>query len=262
MKKYTSLYFTLLKLNFITLLAYRANFINSAVSSIGWGIISIVSMYILTAKTSSVYGWSRNELLLLTGVYSVSIGIFHTIFSRNFDRFSKVIHLGDLDGILLKPIDSQFLLSFTLFNYMSITRLLIGIIFTIYMLVVIHIGITLLSLVGFLIFILLGVLLLYSVWFGLMTLVLWATNLDNFKEFLYQLNNLGRYPSELLYHTGNTFLFLFIPITYIATIPVKSILLKPNIIDITIFIIASITLFFFSRIFWKFALRYYTSANR
>src|SRR6185312_3229309 len=100
------------------------NFINSTISSVGWGIISIISMYILTAKTSSIYGWNRNELLLLAGVYSVSIGIFHTIFSRNFDRFSKVIHLGDLDSILLKPIDSQFSLSFTLFNYMSITRLL------------------------------------------------------------------------------------------------------------------------------------------
>jgi ABC-2 type transport system permease protein len=157
MKRYIRLYVALLQLNFHALLSYRANLVNSAIASIGWGIISIVSMYILTAKNSSIYGWNRNELLLLTGVYSVSIGIFHTIFSRNFDRFSRVIHDGDLDGMLLKPVDSQFSLSFTLFNFMSVTRLLIGLSFTIYILFLLHVQLTIMSLLGFIFFLLLGV---------------------------------------------------------------------------------------------------------
>lgn len=261
MKKYIFLYFAFLKINLTTLFAFRANVINSGISSIGWGIVSIISMYILTAKNSSIYGWSRNELLLLTAVYSIIIGIFHTIFSRNFDRFSRVIHKGELDSILLKPMDSQFSLSLTLFNFMSIVRLIIGVFFCIYMLSLMKVDLTIISILLFFISILFGILLLYSIWFSLITLVMWATNLDNLKDFLYQLNNLGRYPSEVIYQTGNGLLFLFVPLTYIASVPAREILLKPKIIEIVILPVLSLGFFIFSRLFWKFALRNYSGAS-
>jgi ABC-type uncharacterized transport system permease subunit len=52
-------------------MAYRANFINSVISSLGWGIFSVIFMLLLTNKTSSIYQWSRDEILLLTGFYNI-----------------------------------------------------------------------------------------------------------------------------------------------------------------------------------------------
>lgn len=261
MKKYLHLYLTLMKLNFSTLFAYRANFINSVISSIGWGIVSLLSMFILTAKTSTIYGWNRNELLLLTGVYSISIGIFHTIFSRNFDKFATIIHRGELDSVLLKPIDSQFLVSFTYFNFLGIARTVIGVVFSYTILLIMQIEISVSLGIYFFIFLAFGILLMYTVWFGVIVTTMWASNLDNLKDFLYQFNNLGRYPSDMLYKTNNIFLFLLVPLTYVASIPVKQLLNKVNSSEVIVMIVVCGILFFASRKFWHYALRFYTSAN-
>src|SRR3972149_8688112 len=90
MGKYVRIYRDLLRLNLSSLVAYRSNFVNSVVSSTAWGVFSLVSIVLLTYRVQSVFGWTREEILLLTGVYSVVIGVFHTLFSRNFVRFSRL----------------------------------------------------------------------------------------------------------------------------------------------------------------------------
>src|SRR3989344_7547774 len=109
MKRYFRIYKQLCIISLSELLAYRGNFLNSLISSLVWGAFSIVSILLLTAKTKSVFGWTREEIILLTCSYSMLIGIFHLVFSRNFEYFSRIMDLGQLDTFLLKPLDSQFL---------------------------------------------------------------------------------------------------------------------------------------------------------
>lgn len=122
----------LIKINLSSLLAYRANFINSLISSIVWSIFHIMSIYLLTSRTSSVYGWNRSELIMLSGMYLTLSGLFHLLFSINFDRFSKAIDYGQIDIILLKPLDSQFMMSCWYINYASIFRVIAGSTFTLW----------------------------------------------------------------------------------------------------------------------------------
>ncbi len=261
MKRYIKIYSLLLRLNLSALLAYRANFINSVIGTVGWGFVSIASMFLLTSRVTTVYGWTREELLTVTGVYSVIIGIFHMLCSRNVERFSRIINLGQLDSILLKPTDPQFMVSLWLFNYASVFRIIMGIIFTIYMLQKMHIVVTLISFFGFIILMISGLLLLYSVWFSIITITIWFTNLTNLVDFLYGFSNLGRYPPEMIRRTGNLFLFIFLPLTFIATIPIKAILQKALPSDVLMLLLISWGFFFLTRKFFKFALRFYTSAS-
>ena len=248
-------------MNFYLLFAYRVNFINSIIASIGWGVISILSMFILTSRNTSIYGWTRNELLLLSGVYSIVVALFHAFFARNFDRFSRIIHLGQLDLILLKPIDAQFNISFTIFHFTALSRLFIALIFSIWMLSVMHIHFSFLQLIFFIMLIFLGVTIFYGVWFLFLTITIWFSNLSNIKDFLYNFNNLGRYPSEILFKTGNVILLLFLPLTYVASVPVKVLLTKATVSEIIIMLLFAIVFFVSSRKFWQFALRFYTSAS-
>ncbi len=260
MKKYFKVYKTLLQLNLSTLTAYRANFINSLISSLAWGSFSVLSVFLLTSKTSSVYGWSKNELLILIGAYNIFIGIFHLLFSRNFDRFSTLIHYGQLDGLLVKPMDSQFLLSFWFFNYTSFFRILLGILFTVYMLFQTHQALSFLAILGFVIFGIIGILLLYSVWFIIVTFTIWFTRLSNLVELLYNLNGMTRYPQEMFRGTKIIFFFL-LPITLALTTPTKLLFSKSSTSDFFLLFIFSVILFYISRKFWKFALKFYTSAS-
>lgn len=261
MKRYIRIYLLLLRLNLSVLMAYRVSFVNSIVGTIGWGIISILSMYLLTINISNAYGWSKTDLLIAAGVYSVIIGIFHVLFSRNFERFSRIIHLGQLDSILVKPVDSQFLISMWLFNYASLLRVFVGGLFIFYILHVMHIVISFLNVLGFLALMTSSLFLLYAVWFTFTTFTVWFTNLSNLVDFLYGFSYLGRYPPEMVRQSRNVFLFIFLPLTLIATVPAKTIIQKASVVDITELLFFSFFLFFLSRKFWQFALRFYTSAS-
>src|SRR3989344_7678647 len=128
MNHYLHIYKTLLKINLVALLTYRGNFVSSVFSSILWATFGLFLISLLTLRVPMVYGWNREELFMLMLGYNIIVGVFHSLFSRNFERFSQIIHYGELDTLLLKPIDSQFLLSFWLFNYASLSRIVIGIV--------------------------------------------------------------------------------------------------------------------------------------
>ncbi|MCX6791944.1 MAG: ABC-2 family transporter protein [Candidatus Gottesmanbacteria bacterium] len=261
MKKYLNVYRALIHLNFSALVVYRANVINNILGSTVWGVFSLVSIILLTSRTTSVFGWTRDEILLLSGVYALFIGIFHTLFSRNFDRLTYLIRLGMLDAILTKPVDSQFLVSTSIINFTSIIRILLGMVFTWYVISISHITVTL-PLIGlFCIGIGIGLLLLYSIWFIVATLILWYPDLSNLIEFLYSASNIGRYPREMYSHV-NQFLFLFIlPFTFMVIAPTKVLLTKLTLFDSFGLLLFAIVFFLGSRYFWKFALRFYTSAS-
>ncbi len=261
MKKYLRVYLRLIQLNFSALVVYRGNFASDIFASLFWGIFSVISMFLLTLRVTTVYTWSKEELMVLTGVYSIVIGIFHIIFSGNFRRFSRVVHLGQLDGILLKPIDSQFLLSFHIINYATIPRFLGGILFVIYFLRRIGISLNLFDVAMFSIFTCIGILLLYSVWYLLVTITIWQSHLSNITDFLFDFTSSAKYPKEMYLDIKQIVIFVFVPLTLVVTTPTKIFLHKVSISDMIWTSILAAVFFIASRKFWKFALKFYTSAS-
>lgn len=261
MKHYLNVYRTLLRINFSALVVYRTNFINNVLGSTVWGIFSIASIALLTAQTPTLFGWSRNEILLLSGVYSLFIGIFHTLFSRNFDRLSSLIRLGLLDSMLTKPIDSQFLVSMSIVNFASVIRIVLGAGFIWYIVWISHIIVNPAITVGFALGILIGLMLLYSLWFSVTTLIIWFPDLTNLVAFLYSYSNVGRYPREM-YSGLNRFVFIFLlPLTFFVVAPTKILISRLTIYDVVGLLAFSVSFFVASRILWKYALRFYTSAS-
>jgi ABC-2 type transport system permease protein len=248
-------------MNAMMLMTYRANFINSMIATIAWGLFSLFSVVILTSNTSSLYGWSRNELLLLNGYYGLIIGVFHVFFSRNLERFSQVIHFGELDAVLLKPLDSQFMLSLWMVNFASIMRLIIA---GCYVWVVAS-GLSLTFDIGKVIVFaslsLFSIVLLYSLWFCVITLTIWFTKLSNVVELLYNITGMARYPQEMYMQLSWLLMAMLIPVTLLIATPAKVYLQRGTIQDCLMLIGLAVVFFAVSRKFWHFALRYYTSAS-
>lgn len=260
MKKYSRIYKKLLTMNAQMLTAYRANFINSLISSVVWGSITFISILLLTSRISSVNGWTRTDLLLLTAVYNIVIGSFHTIFSRNFDRFSRLMHMGEFDSLLLKPVDAQFSISFWLFNYTGMFRIIVGLIVAGIILntkLVTNIYI----IPAFIFVSIFGVCLMYCIWFLVSTLMVKYTNLSNLVEVLFQINGFGRYPMDIYRGVGVLAFSLIVPLTVAVTVPAKVLTQKAALGDFLMLILITAGFLLATRYMWKFALRFYTSAS-
>lgn len=248
-------------LNSTSLFVYRANLVNNVVASFIWGLATIISILLVTNRVSSVFGWTRTELLIMAGMYSIVIGIFHMFYSRNFDRFAWLINRGELDSVLLKPFDAQLLVSHYLINPASSIRIVIGTVFIGYLLSTYHIAVKPEVVLVAVICIPFSIITLYSFWFIMVTVTIWFSRATNIVDLLYSTSSIARYPAELAKEFAYfVFLFLF-PLTLIVTTPSKALLSKGNVWDILLLLLICIVLFIVSRLFWKFALRYYTSAS-
>ncbi|MEK7571070.1 MAG: ABC-2 family transporter protein [Patescibacteria group bacterium] len=258
---YGRVYKTLLRLNVTKLFAYRANFINSAIAHTIWAAFGVISMLLLTSKVATVYGWTPNELMLLAGTYNLILSFFYFFFSRNFGDLADVIHFGKLDTFLLKPIDTQFLISSWNVGYTQLIRFVIGFGVVWYFLVHMGTSLTFVSLVQFMLLLCASVIILYSFWMLVLTLLLWFTNVSNLVDLLYQINGITRFPSEIYKGFGMILFFVLFPLTLIVVSPTKALLQQMTWQEMLVPIGFAIGMGFLCRRFWQFALRFYTSAS-
>ncbi len=163
--RYLRIYFLLLKLNYLRSLTQRADFFSGLIGSFAWSVFSVIAIYILSANSISVYGWSRGELFILIGVFNIMVGgTFRTFFARNFNRFPQLISQGELDGFLLKPIDTQFAISTQHISIYGFIRIFFAILFTLFMINQAGIAITVISITSFVVFSFFGLMIIYSMW--------------------------------------------------------------------------------------------------
>ncbi|MCX6732397.1 MAG: ABC-2 family transporter protein, partial [Candidatus Roizmanbacteria bacterium] len=255
------MYMAILKINLVYLLTYRANFINNIISALAWGAFQVIWIALLTGKRGTVFGWTPDDMILLTFGYFMVLGIFHFLFSRNFDMFSRIIDRGEFDAILLKPIDSQFHATMRIASYANLIRALVGLVLIIIWIVIKHYTVTPLQVILFSIYICVGVMTLYSIWLIFITTLIWYPNLSNMTDLLYTVNGLARYPGEMIRSSGKVILYILIPLALSISAPMKILLHKNALEDVVILTVSGLSLFIVSRMFWKHSLKFYKSAS-
>ena len=248
-------------LNWQQLVIYRANFINNLISSTVWGGFIVISMLLLMYRTPNAFGWTRDEVMLLVGVFTAAMGIFHGLFTRNFEQLSRIANLGTLDMFLTKPIDSQFYVSLWTVNFAAVARVVWGTVFAAYFFGKLNITFTWNQLIFSLVFLGFGLILLYALWMLVVTLTLKFTRLSNLVELMFSITGVSRFPREMFQSTSEFVFLLVLPLTFIIVTPTKALLARATYVDILGLLLLTCFFFYLSRKFWQFALRFYTSAS-
>ena len=261
MKKYFTIYKTLILLNWYALVEYRTSFITKVLSSMLFTAYHVITVLLLTNTVSSIFGWSRLELLLLASTYSVFIGLYHMFISHNMSRLSEEVYFGRLDFLLLKPVDSQFLATFWLIDFVNGFRVVVGLFLSWYFLHNMNLSITFIDVMLYSAVMILGLCILYSIWVSVISLTIFNPRLSNVVDLLYHITEIGRYPGEM-YRQVSVYIFaLLLPFTLIM-IPATRVLLheftwKQAAESVGVCIIISVL----ARTIWKYSLRFYTSAS-
>ena len=126
MKRFFQLYSSFIKFSFAQFFVYRANALfGTVIQSSLWMLFNLFSIYLVTLRTGSVYGWTVGELILISCVYNLFIGVFGFIFVRGLNDFSELVNSGRLDLFLLKPVDSQLYVSANTPEFKAAVRLVV-----------------------------------------------------------------------------------------------------------------------------------------
>lgn len=261
MKQFVKFYRQLLIANVSRTLAHRVDFLNSIFSTILWGAFSILAIFVITAKSTQVAGWTKGEVILLALTYAIIVGFFHLFFSRNFPTAATLIHHGELDGLLLKPMNSLFLLIAGELNYAQIIRSVITV-FLIWKTVLYYdLHVTFVSIILFCLLTIAGVAILVAIHILFTTLLLYHSYLSNIMEFGSLLVSASRYPMDSLRYVPIYASLVFLPVMAAVNIPTKALIGKASTQDMIIFSLGSGALLWFSLWIWKKSLSHYTGAS-
>ena len=217
-------------------MTFRANFIIELVSSFSWSLMNLAFyalVYNLMAREGryDIAGWEQYEFFVFIATTIFVNSLVEAFFMDNAEELSELTRTGGLDFALLKPIDTQFLVSLRRVNWTGLTKLVLVAGLLAYALPRIEgLRLTPVHVVLYLFYVLLGVAILYSAMIALAATSIWLGRNQSLYDFWFYITNFSRYPMEI--YDGrfgrplrNVFTFV-IPILVVINVP-ATIMAKP-----------------------------------
>jgi ABC-2 type transport system permease protein len=211
-------------------MTFRGNFIIDTISSLCWAMLNVIfyqQIFRFTGSLGDKTGWHRYEFYAFFSTGLIINALVQMFFMTNIDEMTDMIRTGDLDFILLKPIDTQFLVSLRRIEWSSRANLLVGIGFLVYALTQLAHVPGVLQMLLFLIYMACGVAIYYSLMVALGASTVWMGRNLTLYDFWFYITTFSRYPMEIYsgplgYPLRALFTFV-IPILIVINVPARMI---------------------------------------
>jgi ABC-2 type transport system permease protein len=236
---YLRIFQTFARNSLIRDMTFRTNFILQIVSSLGWTAMNVGFYQIIFKYTPSIgqdSGWDQDRFFLFFATTLIINSLVQAFFMPNAEEFSELIRTGGLDFALLKPIDTQFLVTLQKVDWSSVSNFIAGCLIAVLSLYrlanheVDPMIPSLVSVVLYLFFIGCGVAIMYSLMICLSATSIWLGRNQTLYDFWFYITNFSRYPMEMYNHGwGGAMYGIFtfvIPVLVVVNIPAR-ILARP-----------------------------------
>jgi ABC-2 type transport system permease protein len=260
LRKYGRLYSSFFKASFIADMEYRVNFLTRIFGDVFWYLAQIVMFETLYLHTSTIGTWDVHQTRVFLGLLFVVDAIYMVIFSDNLDRLTERVRKGEMDLLLTKPVDSQFMLSCQRVNTALLGNLLIATSWLIFALVRLP-GFDPMRLLWLMILLPTGVVSLYTVRFVFGATAIIFTRSENLQFMWYQVYKLGMRPDKIYFPWLKFLLLTLFPVGIVASVPARALLDPPTYFLFLWAILWTATLLWLSHRFWNFCLKFYSSAS-
>lgn len=212
---------------------FRANFLIETISSLGWVLMN-VGFYVLvfeyTPMIGRYSGWGKYEFFIFLSTTLLVNSLVQGLFMTNADELSELIRTGTLDFALLKPIDTQFLISLQRIDWSAVANLLFGLLLLGFSLIRLHYLPGPIEILLYPVYLACGVAILYALMISLAATSVWLGRNQTLYDFWFYITNFSRYPMEI--YTGrfgtplrHVFTFL-VPVLIVVNVPAR-LLVRP-----------------------------------
>jgi len=259
-KKIIHLYIGFFRASLVADLEYRMNFTIRFFSDVFWYIAQIMTFEIIFMHTRIVGGWSIEQMRVFLSLIFITDAIYMLLWHENFNNLSEGVRRGELDLLLVKPINSQFMISSQRLATAYVGNLLLGVAWLFYTCYSLP-QFNWLQLLWLLIMLPAALSAIYLVRFFLNASSIIFTRADFLQFLWYTIFRLGHRPDRI-YQTAMRFVVLFvIPVGMIASAPARVILEPPDwgIILWALCMVPLVALI--TNRYWNFCLSRYSSAS-
>lgn len=267
-RKYRRVFTTFFRNSLMRELMFRSNFLITLLTRSFWFAVQIIMFDLIYRNVTQINDWSRAEYFGFMATGMLINAIVETFFMPNCARFSELIRTGDLDFALLKPIDTQFLVSMEKMELAMFSQIAFAGGLLIYSLTSANHHATLSEVLTYLVLVAAAVTFFYSLMIGLAATSVFFGRNQGLLDFWFYVTIFARYPSSIYSGspTAEAFRFLFsyvLPILLVVTVPARVMLgkaLEPSWLTWLTVALAAMT-FVISRTIFHWSLRHYRSAS-
>jgi len=230
---YFRVFLTFVRNSLVRDMMFPANFVIESISSFGWVMMN-VGFYLLIFKYTSQINsgntageaWDKYQFFVFIATSMFINSIVQMFFMTNADEFSELIRTGGLDFALLKPIDTQFLISLRKVEWASLANFLVAAALMAYALPHVEgFQLTAWRVFAYLVYVAGGIGILYSLTIVLAAASVWLGRNTSIYDFWFYITNFSRYPREIYsgrwgYPLQWSFTFL-IPVLVVVNVPAR-----------------------------------------
>ena len=225
---YLRVFLTFARNSLVRDMTFRGNFIVDAISSLAWVVPNVILYLQVFRFTNSIgknTGWEQYQFYVFFATGLIMNSVMQTFFMTNIDELTDLIRTGGLDFILLKPIDTQFMVSLRRIEWSSLANLVAGLAILGYSLA--HLAHLPGLLQGLLygVYLICGIAIYYSLMITLGASTIWMGRNLTLYDFWFYIITFSRYPMEI--YTGRVgrplrSLFTFvIPVLIVVNVPAR-----------------------------------------
>ena len=261
MTHYLKLLFVFYKNSLLAEMEYRVNFLVNSLLSLFWMFWGIASVSVFFLHRDSLGGWSYLQALIVLGLFRIFTGLIDGVLRPNIYQVVEYVRRGTLDFVLTKPVNSQFLATLRHIALFKGVDILLGAGLISY--AASQLGITPSpgQIALFIVLLLSGGVIIYSLCLLLITTSFWFVKVDNITEVIFTMYETGRVPATVFSGWIRILITFVVPIAFMTTIPAQAILGTLSWSYALLSLLLATLLLSAASGFWRYALRYYSSAS-
>ena len=260
-KSYWRVFVQYRKMWMMHLLTYRIDFFFWGFVSLMWTIFNLLFMEVLVGISGNVGGWNRGQLYILLGTFSILDAFTWSFLYNLFRQYTWQIFSGEFDFVLLKPISTQFLVSVQRNSYNNIFRLFLGVGILISGLSQLGYHPNLIQIISYIFLLVVGLIMIYSIWFMISTLAFYTDRLDNINEIFPAIRQVFQVPRTVYTGIFSTVFTVLLPVGLISSLPSEVLMGNFAFKWIAYFTLSAIFFFYVSRKFFLRSVKKYAGAG-
>ncbi len=108
-RKHFRVYLALVRMNVMSQMEYRANFVTGILMELGYLVVKILYVVVAFSSGRKIAGFSPDEMLVFIGTFVTATGFYAGLYMMNFFQLSTLVRDGSFDTLLTKPVSLQFM---------------------------------------------------------------------------------------------------------------------------------------------------------
>lgn len=250
-----------LRIGIMSELEYRANFGVQVFQSLVSLAIALGRLGVVFYHTDDLGGWGPNELLALTGVFFLVLGLINLVIQPSMQRVMEDVRRGTLDFTLTKPVDAQLFISVRQIEVWKIVDVVVGLALMAVALGRLRENVGAAEAAAFVAALLAGGAVVYSFLLILTTCSFWFVRVENILVIFQTMYEAGRWPVGLYPGWLQFALTSLVPIAFAVTVPAEAVTARLTPQTLLFAVALAAGLLVVSRWFWRVGVRHYSGAS-